>query len=277
MMHQRAAAAGVRRHFHIHAAAGEQADGGVVDLRSQHLLGAAGEQDHPFAAFAGRGGRAGTAESPAAQQTRWRQVEHRHQFLGRDPAQQAGERACEARGPERDTEARRIGQRRRQQPADRAVLEAAPAGRVDMCARVVDEMHVVDPARTGRHARQAGQAAVDVPAHDRRGAAAALEHFLHQVDAPARAVAFVAEQDVGWAGGRAEPAMHAFSQDAVNLRGARVLELLGLEVGLHGAPVLPSEVCPQKLGYMRPGLRTPAGSNAVLSLRESFSSPGSSG
>ena len=89
MMNQRAAAAGVRRHFDVDAAAGEQADGGVVDLGPQHLLRAAGEQDHALAPFAGGGGRAGTAVARPAQQTRGRQIEHRHQLFRRDPAQQA--------------------------------------------------------------------------------------------------------------------------------------------------------------------------------------------
>ena len=47
---------------------------------------------------------------------------------------------------------------------------------------------------------------------------AALEHLLHQIDAAARAVALVAEQHVGRAGGGAEAAMHARSQDRVGAR-----------------------------------------------------------
>jgi hypothetical protein len=104
-----------------------------------------------------------------------------------------------------------------------------------MRACVVDEVHVVDAAGTGGHARQARQAAVDVLLHDGRGLASALEHLLHQVDAAARAVALVPEQHVGGAGGGAEAAMHALAQDLVDLGRARVLELLGREVGLHVA------------------------------------------
>ena len=62
VVHERAAAAGARRHLDVDAAARQQADGGVVDLGPQHLLGAAGEQDHaPPALGLGRG-RAGAGE-----------------------------------------------------------------------------------------------------------------------------------------------------------------------------------------------------------------------
>ena len=45
------------------------------------------------------------------------------------------------------------------------VLEAARARLLDVRAGVVDEVHVVDAARAGGHAGQAGQAAVDVVLH----------------------------------------------------------------------------------------------------------------
>ena len=49
MMHKRAAAAGAWCYLHIDTAPSQQADGGIVDLRPQHLLGAPGEQDHALA------------------------------------------------------------------------------------------------------------------------------------------------------------------------------------------------------------------------------------
>ena len=237
MMHQRPAAAGVGGHLDVDAAAGEQADGGVVDLGAQHLLGAAREQDHALAPLGRGGGGAGTGVARAPQQAGRGEAQHRHHLLGREPGDEPGERARQPRGRQRQAEAVRIGQHRRQQAADRAVLEAALAGRLDVGARVVDEVHVVDAAGARGHAREAGEAAVDVLAHHRGRLAAALEHLLHQVDAPARAVALVAEQHVGGAGGRAEAAVHALSQDAIDLGDARVLELLRLEIGLHGCLV----------------------------------------
>ena len=99
VVHQRAAAARARRHLHVDAAARQQADGGVVDLRPQHLLGAAGEQDHAPAALGLGGGGAGAGEVGAAQQAGRRQLQHRHQFLEPEPAQEPRERLGEARAP----------------------------------------------------------------------------------------------------------------------------------------------------------------------------------
>ena len=60
-----------------------------------------------------------------------------------------------------------------------------------------------------------------------------LQHVLDQVDAPARAVALVAEQRVGGAGGEAKPAMDAGAQHLVGL-GQRGMGQLALgELGLH--------------------------------------------
>ena len=47
----------------------------------------------------------------------------------------------------------------------------------------------------------------------------ALQHLLHQVNAPARAVEFVPEQDVSGAGGSAKTAMDAGAQDFVRFVG----------------------------------------------------------
>ena len=165
VVHERPAAAGARRHLDVDAAARQQADGGVVDLGPQHLLGAAGEQDDaPPALGLGRG-RAGTGEMAAAQQPGRRQLEHRHQLLEAQPAQQAGERPGEARGPQRQAEALGIGKGGGEQGAGQPLPEAALARVLDVRAGVVDEVHVVDAARAGGHAREAGQAAVDVALH----------------------------------------------------------------------------------------------------------------
>src|SRR6185369_9706508 len=75
-----------------------------------------------------------------------------------------------------------------------------------------------------------------------------LEHLLDQVDAPARAVPLVPQQHVGRTGGGAQPAMHALAEDLVHLRGARIFELAGGEVGLHGAPIAHQVVVCPSLG-----------------------------
>ena len=104
---------------------------------------------------------------------------------------------------------------------------------LDADAGEVDEMHVVDAARAGGHAGEAGEAAVDVIA-DRRGHLALLEHLLDQIDAAARGIALVAEQHIGRAGGGAEAAMDAAPQHGVGAGDGRVLELLVGEIGVHG-------------------------------------------
>ena len=138
----------------------------------------------------------------------------------RSPANGRAKRAA----LQRQAEALGIGQRwpRAGARAKRS-LKPRAAGLLDVRARVVDEVHVVDAARAGGHAREAGQAAVDVALDLGARRAVVLEHLLHQVDAAARAVALVAEQHVGRAGGGAEAAVHAAAQDLVDLRDARVL------------------------------------------------------
>ena len=83
-----------------------------------------------------------------------------------------------------------------------------------MGAGMVDQMHVVDARRAGRHAGEAGQAAVDMGDDLLVGRPAVLQHVLDQVDAAARAVELVAERHIGRTGRGAEAAMHAFAQDA---------------------------------------------------------------
>ena len=204
---------------------------------SEHLLGAAGEQDHALLPLAPGGGGAGAGVGRPPRERGRGEFQHRHQLLRPHASQQTEERAREARRGQRQAEAARMRQHGGQQPAHGALLEAALPGRLDVGAGMVDEVHVVHPARAGGHAGEAGEAAVDMRLHRGAGPGAALEHLLHQVDAPARGIALVAEQNVGRAGGRAQPAVHALPQDAVDLRRPRVLELARLEVGLHGRVV----------------------------------------
>jgi len=100
-----------------------------------------------------------------------------------------------------------------------------------MDAGIVDQMHVVNARRTSGHAGEAGEAAVDMFDGLGGGWLALLQHVLDQIDAAPGAIEFIAEQDIGGAGGGAEAAMHAFPQDAVRLGDARVLQLLWRERG----------------------------------------------
>ena len=67
------------------------------------------------------------------------------------------------------------------------------------------------------------------------GGSVLLQHLLDQVDPPARAIEFVAEQHIGRAGRGAEAAMHAGAQDLVGLRDIGIGELREAEFGLHVA------------------------------------------
>ena len=102
-----------------------------------------------------------------------------------------------------------------------------------MGARRVDEAAVVDAGGTGRHAREAGQATVDVERHLGRRRPVVLQHVLDQVDAAARAIELVAEQHEGRARRRAEAAVHALAQHRFRLGDLRVGELREGKVGLH--------------------------------------------
>ena len=167
VMDERAAAAGARRHHDVDAAARQQADGGVVDLGPQHLLRAAGEQDHARARARPRSRRCrGPRNSAAAQQPRGRQLEHGGELVEAEAAQQTSERPGEAApaaapcGSARGRAARAASRARTKRS-----LQAARAVS-SMCARaMVDEVHVVDAARAGGHAGEAREAAVDVVLH----------------------------------------------------------------------------------------------------------------
>ena len=98
---------------------------------------------------------------------------------------------------------------------------------------VIDEMHVIDTRRTGCHASETGQAAVDMGDHFFVGWPVVLQHVLDQVDAAPRAVELVAERHIGRTGRGAEAAMDAFAQDLLGFGDTGILKLLGCEIGLH--------------------------------------------
>src|ERR1700733_7435854 len=102
-----------------------------------------------------------------------------------------------------------------------------------MLPGMVNKMHVIDPRGAGRHARQAGEAPVDMLDHLGRRRAVVLQHVLDQVDAAPRAVEFVAEQDVSRACRSAEAAMSAGAQYLFGSAGVGVGKLRGGEGSLH--------------------------------------------
>src|SRR5262249_56088507 len=80
----------------------------------------------------------------------------------------------------------------------------------------VEEGAVLEAGGTRGLAGAAGEAAIEVQPRP-VGHWLALQRLLHEVDAPARAVVLVAEQQVGRAGRGAEAAVHALPQDRVGL------------------------------------------------------------
>src|SRR4029453_19000947 len=154
----------------------------------------------------------------------------------------AGEKTAERPGkpPERQSEpeAARIGQHLGQEEAQALLLWRAMALCLDARPGKIDEMHVIDAARAGGHAGEAGEAAIDVVGHRRRYLAL-LEHLLHQVDAAARAVALIPREHIGRAGRGAEAAMHAALQDRIRAGDGRIGELDLVETGLHRFSLYP--------------------------------------
>ncbi len=152
---ERAAAAGTGRDDNVDAAPGEEADGRIVDARAQHLLRAAGEHDDARAAVFLGGGGAGPLEFRRGRQHGGRQLDHGGDLVEAETAQRVEPRTAERRELQRQPEALRIGQHARQELAHEAFSKRARRRLLDVAARQIDQMHVVDTARTGRHAGQA--------------------------------------------------------------------------------------------------------------------------
>ncbi len=154
------------------------------------------------------------------------------------PCERIAQRTREPAQHQSEPEASRMRQDFRQEEAPAALNGRAAPLRFDAAPGEIDEMHIVDAARTGGHAGEAREAAVDMVGRRRRHLAL-LEHLLHQVDAAARAVALIAREHVSRAGRRAEAAMNATAQDFVGAGDRRIGELDVVEIGLHGQPRSP--------------------------------------
>lgn len=209
--------------------AGQQTHRRLVDLRAQHRLGAAGQQRHPLAPGSLGDEHLGPVDARRTGQLRRC---HRNHPL-QPPRHQPGERPAEPATNQRQAEQPGIGDHGRQQPAHETLGHWPDVGLLDMDAGLVDEMGVVHAGRTGGHARETGEATVDVLDHLGGGRLVALQHVLRQIDPPAGAVQFVTEEDVGRAGSGAEPAVDAVAQDVVDFLDVGIGEAGLAETGLH--------------------------------------------
>ena len=126
-----------------------------------------------------------------------------------------------------------------------------------MVTCVIDQMHIVHARRASGHTGQAGQTTIDVLHYPVARGPIAFEHVLDQVDASARAIKFVTQQNERRASCDTEAAMDAVPQYFFGLGDIGVRQL-GEE----------KFVCiDQTPSYMRPGLRIPLGSKASLIFR----------
>ena len=258
-----AAAARSLRDHHLAAMTGQHANGGLVDLRPEYLLRAAVEQGDALAPRS----LGGEHLRPVRPRGRADALRYVRRHGAHASWHQPCEGAAEPTGERCQAEKPRVRYHRRQQPSLHSIGPWSDVGLFDVLAGGRDEVAVVDPGRTCGHAGEAGEAAVEM-LHDRRGGRpAALQHLLRQIDAPARAIQLIAEQEIGRARGEAEAAVHAGAQDVIGLAQSGIGERRLGEIGLHR----------QTPSYIRPGLRTWPGSNASFTRRVSDASAGGCG
>ena len=224
-----AATPGPSGHRHLAAESGQEANRGLVHPWRQHLLGASREQADAHPALAGGPVRAGSIGPGRRRRAPGRQGDHGLQATAEEPEQRCRQGGAE----QRQAQAPGMGHERGDQPAQPAFAARATASRFDMNARVVDEAHVVDAGRAGRGTGKAGEAAVDMPHGGGIGRAVGLQHLLDHVDAPARAVALVPQQQIGGAGRQAQAAMDAGLEDAVRLPELGIRQTREIKPCLH--------------------------------------------
>ena len=126
----------------------------------------------------------------------------------------------------------------------------------------IDQMLVIDAGRTGRHARQASQAAIDMLCHDNISHIVVFQHVLDEVDAATWRIILVAQNRIGRASGGAEPTMYAVAQNLVGRGDVRIRKLRQGKMCLHR---FYSSEC------SRPRLKSSFGSKAFLMPRSNSS------
>ncbi len=235
---QCAAAAGTRSPDQRDVDPIERARERRIDAGRQRRLHAAREQQHPP-----------------------RMARLRPSFGGARCGNPGGERARQQRprdaaGGKCQTEPVAMGKPLAQQPTAHALAGRTLDSLLGDAVSDIEQPPEADARRAGRFATAAAETTVEVQ-RGGGGDRIAFEHLLDQVDAPAGAVEFVAQQLIRRAGRRAEAAMHAGAQYRF-----RVASVGGVtdEVGQMGF----HPVSCQSSVYIRPGLKMPAGSSAAF-------------
>ena len=107
----------------------------------------------------------------------------------------------------------------------------------------IEKLAITNAGRACRLTVEAGQATIEMFLGALRDVST-LEYLLDRIDATARTIELITEKLIGWAGGVAEPTVHALAQNVINLLTA------------CGIPDEVGELClhPQRSAYIRPGL-----------------------
>ena len=163
-----------------------------------------------------------------------RKTEHGGKPLEPNRLRQCRERLTHERRTQRQPQTLRVRQKARKRGAQQALVRRTAVGALDMSAGMVDKVHVMDAGRTGRHAGEARQAAIDVEGDLCRRRPVVLEHVLDEVDAAARRIELVAVEYISRARGGTETAMHAGAQNLFRFGHIRIGKLRESEGGLHG-------------------------------------------
>ena len=232
-MRQRAAAGLAPGQHHLHAKAVEQFNAGVINARHQHRLHTTIEQHHALFALlnrisadfiAGAGGQCGGCK-----------IDHRRHAPAnyRKFEQQWLERLGQYRAQQGKAEAVGIGHQRAQQPAQKAVTPRALIGLFNIGAGMIHEVHIMHAGGASGHAGEAGEAAVNMFDHLFCRRFAIFQHVLDHINAATRTVEFVAQEQIGRAGGGAKTAMDAGAQDFFRRLHMGVGQLRRAEIGLH--------------------------------------------
>ena len=102
-----------------------------------------------------------------------------------------------------------------------------------MRARMIDQMHIMNARGTGCHARQTGEAAINMLDHFSARRAIILQHILDEINAATRTIQFIAQEEIGRARRRAKAAMDTAAQDFFRFSNMAIGQLNGGEISPH--------------------------------------------